>query len=125
MKKVSKVLLLILMMAALMFTFSVRVNAAKADEDEWEEVKQEEPAENKKESNKEDSKSTESKDNKTAEEEKKTDNNETTTTGNKAQTATESHPKAGSVDIAVYMVIGVSTIAVIMLAYKKIKEYNY
>ena len=125
MKKVSKVLIVILMMFALTFTFSVNVNAAS--DDDWEEVKEvEKPAET---PAQEEKKPAETPAQTPAQEEKKPAETPAAQVQkpaeDKAKKATESHPQAGSIKVVTYASLLLVVSAGTVYAYKKLKRYNY
>ena len=135
MKKTSKLLVLLLLVVALIFSFSVKVQAAQIldlsgyadldsaegttktdnaedDKDEYEELEDES------ESAEDDKKDTE----KETEDSKETDDSKEV---NKANKADKDHVQAGSFDTVIYVSVATIAIFAIILAYTKIKKYNY
>ena len=107
MKKISKILLFMLIMITLVFTFSVKVNAV-VDKDGYEEVEG----------------TTASPSPKTTPSAKTTSSPKSTPSP-KSDTATTPHPQAGTFQTVICGAIVVIMVGGIVLAYKKIKKYNY
>lgn len=108
MKKVSKILFSLALIIMLVVTATINVNAAETtDYSGYEEVEG-------------DVSTTKNTNTST-----KNTNTQNTNTQNKADTATTSHPKTGVYNNAVCISIATVTIIAIVIAYTKMKKYNY
>ena len=108
MKKVSKILFSLALIIMLVVTATINVDAAETiDYSGYKEVE-------------EDVSTTKNTNTNT-----KNTNTQNTNTQNKADTATTSHPKTGVYNNAVCISIAAVTIIAIVIAYTKMKKYNY
>lgn len=108
MKKVSKILFSLALIIMLVVTATINVNAAETiDYSGYKEVEG-------------DVSTTKNTNTNT-----KNTNTQNTNTQNKADTATTSHPKTGVYNNAVCISIAAVTIIAIVIAYTKMKKYNY
>lgn len=108
MKKVSKILFSLALIIMLVVTATINVDAAETtDYSGYEEVEG-------------DVSTTKNTNTNT-----KNTNTQNTNTQNKADTATTSHPKTGVYNNAVCISIAAVTIIAIVIAYTKMKKYNY
>lgn len=115
MKKVSKVLILLSLMIMLVFAGTISVNAAETiDYSGYKEVEEEVPTTNSTNTNKN-----------TQNSNTQNTNKQSTNTQNKADTATTSHPKTGVYNNTVCISIVAVTAIAIVIAYAKMKKYNY
>ena len=113
MKKISKILFLLVLIIMLVFTLSISVNAAETtDYSGYEEL--------------EGDVSTPKDTNTNTNTNTNTDTNtKNTNTQNKANTATTAHPQTGVFNNTVCISIAAVTIVAIIIAYVKMKKYNY
>lgn len=110
MKKVSKILFSLALIIMLVVTATINVDAAETtDYSGYEEVEGDVST----------TKNTNTNTN------TKNTNTQNTNTQNKADTATTSHPKTGVYNNAVCISIAAVTIIAIVIAYTKMKKYNY
>ena len=113
MKKVSKILFSLALIIMLVFTAKINVNAAETtDYSGYEEVEG-------------DVSTTKNTNTSTKNTNTQNTNTQNTNTQNKADTATTSHPKTGVYNNAVCISIAAVTIIAIVIAYTKMKKYNY
>lgn len=118
MKKVSKILFSLALIIMLVVTATINVNAAETtDYSGYEEVEGDVST----------TKNTNTSTKNTNIQNTNTQNTNTqnTNTENKADTATTSHPKTGVYNNAVCISIAAVTIIAIVIAYTKMKKYNY
>lgn len=113
MKKVSKILFSLALIIMLVVTATINVNAAETtDYSGYEEVEG-------------DVSTTKNTNTSTKNTNTQNTNTQNTNTQNKADTATTSHPKTGVYNNAVCISIAAVTIITIVIAYTKMKKYNY
>lgn len=113
MKKVSKILFSLALIIMLVVTATINVNAAETtDYSGYEEVEG-------------DVSTTKNTNTSTKNTNTQNTNTQNTNTQNKADTATTSHPKTGVYNNAVCISIATVTIIAIVIAYTKMKKYNY
>lgn len=113
MKKVSKILFSLALIIMLVVTATINVNAAETtDYSGYEEVEG-------------DVSTTKNTNTSTKNTNTQNTNTQNTNTQNKADTATTSHPKTGVYNNAVCISIAAVTIIAIVIAYTKMKKYNY
>lgn len=113
MKKVSKILFSLALIIMLVVTATINVNAAETtDYSGYEEVEG-------------DVSTTKNTNTSTKNTNTQNTNTQNTNTQNKADTATTSHPKTGVYNNAVCISIVAVTIIAIVIAYTKMKKYNY
>lgn len=113
MKKVSKILFSLALIIMLVVTATINVNAAETtDYSGYEEVEG-------------DVSTTKNTNTSTKNTNTQNTNTQNTNTQNKADTATTSHPKTGVYNNAVWISIAAVTIIAIVIAYTKMKKYNY
>lgn len=111
MKKVSKILFSLALIIMLVVTATINVDAAETiDYSGYKEVEGDVST----------TKNTNTKNTNT-----QNTNTQNTNTQNKADTATTSHPKTGVYNNAVCISIAAVTIIAIVIAYTKMKKYNY
>ena len=115
MKKVSKILFSLALIIMLVVTATINVNAAETiDYSGYKEVEGDVST------TKNTNTNTNTKNTNT-----QNTNTQNTNTQNKADTATTSHPKTGVYNNAVCISIAAVTIIAIVIAYTKMKKYNY
>lgn len=113
MKKVSKILFSLALIIMLVVTATINVNAAETiDYSGYKEVEG-------------DVSTTKNTNTSTKNTNTQNTNTQNTNTQNKADTATTSHPKTGVYNNAVCISIAAVTIIAIVIAYTKMKKYNY
>ncbi len=113
MKKVSKILFSLALIIMLVVTATINVDAAETtDYSGYEEVEG-------------DVSTTKNTNTNTKNTNTQNTNTQNTNTQNKADTATTSHPKTGVYNNAVCISIAAVTIIAIVIAYTKMKKYNY